>query len=111
MQKDKDWVPDESSAVDIEMKAGEFVIFWSTLMHASNPNDTEDRTRLGFAARYVPSSVHVYPDTEVVEEYGSSISLENFGVVNVKGEVQEKRNKVFINNLRGNKFHFVELEA
>jgi non-heme Fe2+,alpha-ketoglutarate-dependent halogenase len=111
LQKDKDWVPDESSAVDIEMKAGEFVIFWSTLMHSSNPNNTADRTRLGFAARYVPSSVHVYPDTEVVEEYGSSISLENFGVVNVKGEVQEKRNKVLANNLHGNEFQFVELES
>lgn len=111
LQKDKDWVPDEAQAVDIEMKAGEFVIFWSTLMHASNPNNTSDRTRLGFAARYVPSSVHVYPDTEVVEEYGSTISLKNFGVINVKGEIQEKRNKVLSSNLVGTKFEFVEMEA
>ena len=35
LQKDPNWNPDESQAVSQVMRQGQFVIFWSTLMHAS----------------------------------------------------------------------------
>lgn len=104
LQKDDSFVPDDNKAVSIEMKAGQFVIFWSTLMHSSFPNSTEDKTRLGYACRYVPSAVSVYPGTDVVEEYGSTISLEKYGVVLVNGELQNKENRVATENARGTKF-------
>ena len=101
LQKSDDFVPDESSAVSIEMKAGQFVIFWSTLMHASFPNSTENQTRLGFTARYVPTSVKVYPDTDTVEEYGSVLSLDRYGVVLVAGEDRFGHNRRLLQSARG----------
>lgn len=104
LQKDPTFKPDESKAVSIEMKAGQFVIFWSTLMHASLPNITKDQTRLGFTSRYVPASVQVYPGTDEVEEYGSVMALEKYGVVVVSGEDKYQHNRVVSENLRGVKF-------
>jgi non-heme Fe2+,alpha-ketoglutarate-dependent halogenase len=101
LQKDKDWKPDEESAVSIVMRAGQFVIFWSTLMHSSLPNSTEDSTRLGFACRYVPSSVAVYPDTDAVEEYGSVISLAKYGAVLVAGQNRNSNNRMRTTNTKG----------
>ncbi len=101
LQKDESFVPDESRAVSIEMKAGQFVIFWSTLMHSSLPNITTNQTRLGFTSRYVPASVKIYPDVDAIEEYGSVISLDKFGVVVVAGDNQSKHNRVVTKNLRG----------
>jgi len=86
------------------MRAGQFVIFWSTLMHSSFPNSTTDRTRLGFTARYVPPTVRVYPDTDVIEEYGSRLSLDKYGVVLVSGEDKLKLNRVAKTSSRGFEF-------
>ncbi|MDP5142187.1 chlorinating enzyme [Rheinheimera baltica] len=104
LQKDPNFKPDESKAVSIQMKAGQFVIFWSTLMHASLPNITKDQTRLGFTSRYVPASVKVYPDSDTVDEYGSVMSLEKYGVVVVSGEDKYQHNRVLTENLRGVSF-------
>jgi len=104
LQKDPDFVPDESEAISIEMKAGQFVIFWSTLMHSSLPNSTADQTRLGFATRYLPSSVSVYPGSDYIEEYGSRISLDKYGVVIVSGDETSSHNRVVSKNLRGREF-------
>lgn len=104
LQKDPDFKPDESKAASMVMRAGQFVIFWSTCMHSSFPNTTTNQTRLGFTARYVPSSVHVYPDTDVVEEYGSTMSLEHFGVVVVSGKNDYTHNRVVTKNRRGQAF-------
>jgi len=101
LQKDPAWKPDESQAVSMEMKAGQCVIFWSTLMHASFPNVSADRTRLGFTARYVPTSVRIYPDTDVVTEYGSVLSLKNYGVVLVRGKDDYGYNRIATRNRRG----------
>ena len=38
LQIDPNWKPNEEDAVSMEMKAGQFIIFWSTLMHASHPH-------------------------------------------------------------------------
>ena len=104
LQKDPDFKPDESKAVSMVMKAGQFVMFWSTCMHSSFPNSTTNQTRLGFTARYVPSSVDVYPGTDVVEEYGSLISLDKFGVVLVRGRNLSSRNRLVTQNRRGQPF-------
>ncbi|ALU41748.1 MULTISPECIES: chlorinating enzyme [Pseudoalteromonas] len=104
LQKDPSWKPDESQAVPIKMKAGQFVIFWSTLMHSSLPNITKDQTRLGFAARYVPAAVDIYPDTDSVTEYGSELSLEKYGVVSVSGERNDSHNRVLDESLNGFSF-------
>jgi non-heme Fe2+,alpha-ketoglutarate-dependent halogenase len=86
LQKDPDWHPDESRAVSQVMRQGQFVIFWSTLVHASHPHGgLTDRMRLGFAARYLPTSVRVYPYSTELEEFGGAASLEKFGNVLVSG--------------------------
>ena len=95
LQKDPNWKPDEEKAVSMEMKAGQFIIFWSTLMHASHPHEGKtDNIRLGYVARYVPSSVKVYPGLSEINEYGGAISLERFGCVEVSGENQYEHNRI-----------------
>ena len=105
LQIDPDWKPDETRAVSMEMAAGQFIMFWSTLMHASHPHSgkTNDM-RLGFAARYVPSSVRVYPDTDVVEEYGGRVSLERYGSVVVRGRNEYPGNRIATHTTRGDRF-------
>lgn len=104
LQKDPDFVPDESSAVSIEMKPGQFVIFWSTLMHSSFPNSSQNKTRLGFTARYVPTCVKVYPDTDTVDEYGTVISLDKYGTVLVSGKDEFNHNRKLEKNTRDLEF-------
>jgi non-heme Fe2+,alpha-ketoglutarate-dependent halogenase len=97
--------PEESKAVSIPMKAGQFVIFWSTLAHASLPNDAAANVlRLGFASRYVPPSVKIYPDTNVIEEYGAALTLEKYGAVLVAGEDRFGHNRILKTTTRGNPF-------
>ncbi|WP_338804344.1 chlorinating enzyme [Xenorhabdus griffiniae] len=104
LQIDPDWKPDETQAVSLEMKAGQCVIFWSTLMHASHPNMTKDNFRMGFVARYVPSYVDIYPNTDHVYEYGGNIPLDKFGCVIVSGKNRNNNNRVISHNLRGQPF-------
>jgi hypothetical protein len=47
---------DESKAVTIELKAGEMSLHHVRLVHGSPPNPSPDR-RIGFAIRYIPTSV------------------------------------------------------
>lgn len=89
LQIDPDWKPDESRAISMQLRPGEAVIFSSTLQHASHPHaGLTEEMRLGFAARYVPTCVDVYPDTDVIEEYGGTVSLDRYGAVLVSGEDQ-----------------------
>ncbi len=105
LQIDPDWTPDESRAVSMEMAAGQFIVFWSTLMHASHPHlgKTSDM-RMGFAARYVPGSVRIYPDLDVVEEYGGQISLDRYGAVVVRGANEYPGNRIATHTTRGDRF-------
>jgi non-heme Fe2+,alpha-ketoglutarate-dependent halogenase len=97
--------PDESKAVTIPMKAGQYVIFWSTLAHASLPNTADANVlRLGFASRYVPPFVKIYPDTTVIEEYGASLSLHKYGAVLVAGEDKYGYNPQLKTTTRGHPF-------
>ncbi|NNG05498.1 MAG: chlorinating enzyme [Inquilinus sp.] len=102
LQVDADWAPDESKAVSKEMRAGQFIIFWSTLMHASYSNTTSNQTRLAYATRYVPTSVRVYPDTDFVEEYGHRFSLQNYTTVLVAGADRFGCNKIAAHKPGGN---------
>lgn len=94
LQVDPEWKPDESKAILMEMKAGQFIIFRSKLLHASKPNISKIKTRMGFVCRYVPADVKVYPDTDHVEEFGGAFSLENYMVVPVHGQNLEPSNRV-----------------
>lgn len=97
--------PDESKAVSIPMKAGQYVIFWSTLAHASLPNTAEANVmRLGFASRYVPPYVKIYPDTTMIEEYGASLSLHKYGAVLVAGVDNYGYNRQLTTTTRGDPF-------
>jgi non-heme Fe2+,alpha-ketoglutarate-dependent halogenase len=105
LQKDPNWQPDESQAVSIPMQAGQFILFWSTLMHASHPHrGATKQMRMAFATRYVPTCVKVYPDTDVVTEYGGTISLEKYGTVLVSGQDEFKHNRVAAQTLLGEPF-------
>jgi non-haem Fe2+, alpha-ketoglutarate-dependent halogenase len=102
LQIDPSWSPDESKAISMEMRAGQFIIFWSTLMHASHSHAAKtSEMRLGFASRYVPTSVRVYPGLSEINEYGGRISLERFGCVLVSGEDRYQRNRLLTHTTTG----------
>jgi non-heme Fe2+,alpha-ketoglutarate-dependent halogenase len=105
LQIDPDWRPDESKAVSMEMRPGQFLLFWSTLLHASLPHRGEgEEMRLGYAARYVPTQVRIYPDTAEVRQYGGCISLEKYGAVLVCGRDEYRHTRVLTKNRRGEPF-------
>lgn len=105
LQIDPNWTPNEADAFSLVMEKGQCVIFWSTLMHASLPNTSKGKNyRMGFASRYVPTKVRVYPGTDSVEEYGGSIPLENYGAVVARGEDHYGHNRIATRTLRGTPF-------
>jgi len=105
LQIDPEWKPDESKAVPMVMRPGEAILFWSTLMHASHPHRGKTQEmRLGFAGRYVPTCVRVYPDTAAIEEYGGRVSLENYGAVLVSGQDRYGHNRLATHTTRGHRF-------
>ncbi|WP_434609333.1 chlorinating enzyme [Pseudomonas sp. Z6-20] len=105
LQVDPDWKPDESKAVYFEMKAGECVIFWSTVLHSSLPHlGLTDKMRLGYSARYVPPEVLIHPDTDMLHEFGGEVSLENYGAVVVSGENRYSHNRIRDKNMLGDPF-------
>lgn len=109
LQIDEHWTPDESRAVSMEMQAGQFIIFWSTLMHASHPHSGQSQEmRMGFASRYVPASVEVYPGSDYIEEYGGRISLERYGSVVVAGQARANGNRIATQTTRGKPFKPLE---
>lgn len=105
LQVDPQWKPDESKAVSLVMQPGEAVLFCSTLMHASHPHRGKtDQMRLGFAARYVPTCVRIYPDADAIEEYGGQISLARYGAVLVSGKDEYQYNRIVTSTTRGHVF-------
>jgi len=102
LQVDPDWRPDESKAVSMVMRPGQFIMFWSTLLHASHPHSGQtNKMRLGFAARYVPTSVRVYPDRTGLDEFGGKADLDQYGVVLVSGENRYGHNRVATRTAQG----------
>lgn len=105
LQRDPDWRPPEEQAASIVMQPGEAVLFWSTLMHASKPHSAMDKEmRLGFAGRYVPTCVQIYPDTEDVDEYGGEVSLAEYGAVLVAGADTYNHNRKVTETTRKHRF-------
>ena len=105
LQKDPDWRPPQEQAVSMVMRPGEAVMFWSTMMHASKPHSApEKEMRLGFAGRYVPTSVAVYPDTDEVDEYGGRVSLSEYGTVLVAGTDTYQHNRRVTRTTKGHAF-------
>ncbi|MFI0897365.1 chlorinating enzyme [Streptomyces sp. NPDC020983] len=104
LQKDPDWRPDESKAVSQVMRQGQFILFWSTLMHASHPNSSDTKMRLGFASRYLPTQVRVYPYSDELLEFGARASLDKFGCVLTSGEDKYGHNRFVETNLNGFRF-------
>jgi non-heme Fe2+,alpha-ketoglutarate-dependent halogenase len=107
LQIDRDWRPNDEDAYSLVMQRGQCVIFWSTLMHASLPNTSKKDYRMGFATRYVPTKVRIYPDTGHIEEYGGSISLAKWGAVLARGREEYGHNKIATRTLRGTPFRTV----
>ncbi|MFE9681074.1 chlorinating enzyme [Streptomyces sp. NPDC006285] len=105
LQKDPNWSPDESKAISIELKKGQCIVFWSTLMHASHPHSgNTDQMRLGFAARYLPTSVRVYPYSDALVEFGGEASLDKFGSVLVSGKDEFGHNRFVDQTVTGHPF-------
>ncbi|MET9182622.1 chlorinating enzyme [Kitasatospora aureofaciens] len=105
LQIDPDWRPDESRAVSMELRAGQFVVFWSRLLHASHPHAGRTKQmRMGFSARYVPAFVRVYPGASAVEEFGARASLERYGAVLVSGEDRFGHNRIAVSTTAGHVF-------
>lgn len=97
---DPNWEPDENSAVAMEMKPGECVIFSAKCIHASFPNTTDRKTRFAITARYVPTHVKVYPYQTEFVAHGGKFDLSNYGTVLVSGKDNYQHNRVRkVNNL------------
>jgi non-haem Fe2+, alpha-ketoglutarate-dependent halogenase len=102
LQVDPNWKPDESKAVSMVMRPGQFIIFWSTLLHASHPHSGKTpHMRLGFAARYLPTCVKVYPYSDTLDEFGGKANLEKYGVVLVSGKDKYNHNKILTHTVNG----------
>ncbi len=82
---------------NLEMKAGQFVIFTSSNMHASHPNTTND-SRLAFAGRYTSNDVKVYhgfdKDYFPTAEGNIEFDLEKIGCMQVSGTDHFGHNKI-----------------
>lgn len=105
LQKDPNWRPDESKARSMAMRQGQFIIFWSTLMHASHPHAGHtDNMRLGYAARYLPTQVKVYPYSNSLQEFGGEASLDKFGCVLVSGKDTFQHNRFVDKTVNGTPF-------
>jgi non-haem Fe2+, alpha-ketoglutarate-dependent halogenase len=106
LKLDKDWDPDAATIVDMEMKAGQFVIFLAKCIHGSLPNVSSGK-RLGFATRYVSPSVKVYENIDRLSGFGDTISLDYHGSVLCSGEDRYGHNRLHATNLNGVPFRKV----
>lgn len=92
---DPDWKPDEAQALKVEMRAGQVLMFTSRCLHASEPNVTKDRTRMGMAIRYVPTDVKVYANHEgQFTHFGEVFPLDNYAAMLVGGQDTFGHNRI-----------------
>jgi chlorinating enzyme len=83
----------EKRIVNVEMKAGEFIIFSERTMHGALPNITDDDARLGMSARYIVPDVQIH-NPWVLGEGGLSIiylqirklNLDRWKIIQLRGE-------------------------
>jgi non-heme Fe2+,alpha-ketoglutarate-dependent halogenase len=100
---DPDWDPEDAGPVDMEMDAGQFVIFVAKCIHGSQPN-VSAAPRLGYASRYVVPSVKVFDNVDRLNEFGDEINLAYHGCVLVSGEDRYGYNRIHERNLNGTPF-------
>ncbi|PHJ62586.1 hypothetical protein VF14_25595 [Nostoc linckia z18] len=103
LRLDPNWEPDKSETAVVEMKAGEVVLFTSKCVHGSLPNKAR-KSRVGYAIRYVPTNVIVYPNITTFTEFGETLSTEKTGCVLVAGEDKYKHNNIKTENALGESF-------
>lgn len=94
LKLDPSWRPDEEKAVHMEVKPGEFFIFTSRCMHGSNPNSSKSSVRFGWATRFVPTEVKVYPGQDEFHHFGEVLPLDRYSTVLVAGEDRYGHNRV-----------------
>jgi non-heme Fe2+,alpha-ketoglutarate-dependent halogenase len=94
LKLDPNWKPDESRAVHLEMKPGQFFIFTSRCMHGSNSNTSKSSVRFGWATRFVPTHVKVYADQDSFHHFGEVLPLDRYSTVLVAGEDRYRHNRV-----------------
>jgi len=107
LKLDKNWDPNKHEIVDMELKAGQFVIFLAKCIHGSYSN-TSTTKRVGMASRYVSPSVRVYEHIDRLSGFGDSISLDYHGSVMVSGEDRYGHNRIHHHNLNGFPFPKVD---
>ena len=98
---DPKWEPSESEVVNLEMQAGEFVIFTAKCVHGSCSNTTQNKTRFSISSRYVPTSVRVYPDQTHFFSHGGNFDLKNYGTVLVSGKDIYHHNRIKNTDVHG----------
>lgn len=103
LKLDKDWDPDQEAVRNLEMRAGQFIIFTARCIHGSNPN-ISNRQRMGYAIRAVPTHVRVYGDMTGFDEFGHHFELDRHGCVLVAGEDEHGYNRVASHNAWGDSF-------
>jgi len=108
LKLDPNWDPDQEEIVEMEMKAGQFVIFLAKCVHGSRPN-VSDIVRQAYASRYVAPSVKIYENVTQLVEFGDSIDLDYHGSVLVSGEDRYGYNRIHERNLNGVPFNKVPL--
>ncbi|MEM6267938.1 MAG: phytanoyl-CoA dioxygenase family protein [Bacteroidota bacterium] len=84
---------------DLEMKAGEAVIFTSMNLHASYPNVSADRSRFAFAGRYTANHVKVFPGMthsyQGTPDGIKSFPLDRISSIQVYGKDSYGYNKIY----------------
>lgn len=85
IELDPSWRDRCQDAVTVELRAGQCLLFWEATMHGSTPNVSDSEARMAFVARYVPTSVRIYPGQSVLSEYGGTVSLDQWRPVLVSG--------------------------
>jgi non-haem Fe2+, alpha-ketoglutarate-dependent halogenase len=94
LKLDPNWKPDESKAVHMEIKPGQFFIFTSRCMHGSNSNSTRSSVRFGYATRFIPTHVQAYAGQESFQHFGEVLPLDRWHTVLVHGEDRYRHNRV-----------------
>ena len=106
---DPAWDPEQEKVLDMEMKAGECVIFTAKCVHASFPNTSKRSTRFAITSRYTPTHVRVYPHSDVFIAHGGkfNLSASNYGPVLVSGRDAWGHNNIRTRNNLGQPFPYV----
>jgi non-heme Fe2+,alpha-ketoglutarate-dependent halogenase len=94
LKLDPNWKPDESKAVHMEIKPGQFFMFTSRCMHGSNANTSKSSVRFGWATRFVPTHVKVYAGQDSFHHFGEELPLDRYTTVLVAGEDRYRHNRV-----------------